>query len=149
RSLVEIGPDALPFLLEALEDKTPTKLKVTHNFGIGGMWFSAELDRNPLSPVEKRALSKVLTKADDEDDEDDTRPHSYTVKVGDVCFVAIGQIVGRHYLAVRYQPTAIIVINSPVQTKELRERVRAIWSSKDPARTLLDSLLLDYATQGI
>jgi hypothetical protein len=35
-----------------------------------------------------------------------------------------------------------------VESKELRERVCALWSSKDPAKKLLDSLLLDYATEG-
>ena len=61
----------------------------------------------------------------------------------------IGQIVGRPYSAVRYQPTAIVMINSPVQSRELREKVRAIWSSNDPAQKLLDSLLLDNATEEI
>src|SRR5262249_9134859 len=75
--------------------------------------------------------------------------YPYPLKVGDVCFVAIGQIVGRPYRAVRYQPTAIININSPVESKELRERVRALWSSNDPVQKVLDSLLLDYMTEGI
>jgi hypothetical protein len=30
----------------------------------------------------------------------------------------------------------------------MRERVRAIWSSQEPAKKLLDSLLVDYATEG-
>jgi HEAT repeat protein len=144
RRLVEIGPDALPFLLEALEDKTPTKLKIAHQFGF--MALGNELDGNPLNPVEKRILSKPWTS---EEDEEDGVAGSYTVKVGDVCFVAIGQIVGRPYRAVRYQPTAMIVINSPVESKELCRRVRALWSSKDPAQKLFDSLLLDYTTEGI
>ena len=33
-------------------------------------------------------------------------------------------------------------------SEEMRERVRAVWSSQDPAKKLLDSLLLDYSTQG-
>jgi hypothetical protein len=74
--------------------------------------------------------------------------NSYTVKVGDVCLVAIGQIVGRDYQAVRYQPTANIVINSPTQNAELRQQVRTIWSSKDSRRRVFDSLLYDYATHG-
>ncbi len=75
--------------------------------------------------------------------------HSYNVKVGDICLVAVGQIVGRGYQAVRYQPTACIVINSPIEDANFREQVRKIWSSDDPFRKLLDSLLLDYATEGI
>jgi hypothetical protein len=57
--------------------------------------------------------------------------------------------VGRPYRAVRYQPTAIVVINSPTEIKALRDRVRALWSDNDPAQKLLDSLLLDYATEGV
>ncbi|MFL5245494.1 MAG: HEAT repeat domain-containing protein [Gemmataceae bacterium] len=147
RSLVEIGPDALPFLLEALEDKTPTRLRVGHNSGpIGFMGFGTELHGNPLNSIERRVL---LDETTHENDEHGSPPDQYTVKVGDVCFVAIGQIVGRSYQAVRYQPTAIVVINSPVEKRILRSRVRAIWSSKDPAKKLLDSLLIDYSTEGV
>src|SRR5205807_1865863 len=98
---------------------------------------------NPLNKLENQVVSKPWP------DEWDGQPDLYTVKVGDVCFVAIGQIVGRHYLAVRYVPTAIILINSPVQSDEMRERLRALWSSKDAGKKLLDSLRIDYATEGI
>jgi hypothetical protein len=96
--------------------------------------------------LERRVLSEET--ADEDDEETDFFDHP-TLKVGDVCFVAVGQIVGRPYRAVHYQPTAIVIMNSPVESRELRQRVRAIWSSNDPARKLLDSLLLDYATEGI
>jgi len=147
RSLVEIGPDALPFLLDSLDDPKPTKLQVKHNFGMGGMFLGNEISRNPVNPVEKRVLPKEASGDDDWFDTSYERP--YTLKVGDICFVAIGQIVGRPYHAVRYQPTAIIMINSPLERKALRDHVRAIWSSDDPAKMLLDSLLLDYATEGL
>jgi len=146
RALVEMGPNALPYLLEALDDKTPTRLKVAHNFGIGFMGFGTELNGNPLNTIERRILAGETTR---EDDEDGSLGNQYTLKVGDVCFVAIGQIVGRSYQAVRYQPTAIVIINSPVEIKVLRHRVRAVWSSNDPAKKLLDSLLTDYATEGV
>src|SRR5581483_10071577 len=74
---------------------------------------------------------------------------AYTAKVGDVCFVAIGQIVGRRYQAVRYQPTACIVLNCPTQNPKLCADVRAIWRSKDPRSKLFNSLRTDYATEGI
>jgi HEAT repeat protein len=140
RELVAAGPDALPFLLDALEDGTPTKLAVVRRnlMGIGG-----NLEGNPLNKWENPVISKPWP------DEWDGQPDLYTVKVGDVCFVAIGQIVGRQYLAVSYVPTAIILINSPVQSDEMRERLRAVWSGKEPAKKHLDSLLIDYATEGI
>jgi HEAT repeat protein len=145
RKLVEIGPDALPFLLDALGDKTPTKLKVESGMMTG---FGAELEGNPLNAVERRVLAEESANAAEDQDGDEDAA-AYMLKVGDVCFVAIGQIVGRRYNAVRYQPTAIVIINSPVQSANLRRRVRAILSSSNPAQELLDSLLIDYATEGI
>jgi hypothetical protein len=146
QTLVEMGPDSLPFLLAALDDKTPTKLKVEHRSDFGGMWFANEMWGNPVNPVEVRVLGPWKARRPRKGREKHIK--SYTVKVGDICLVAIGQVVGRGYQVVRYQPTACIVINSSTEDAALRERVRAIWSSKDPARRLFDSLLLDYATEG-
>jgi hypothetical protein len=147
KELVEIGPAALPFLLDALEDKTPTKFTLEHKSIIGGMWFANELRGNPLNPVEQRALK--VKKKQEKDGFPEKQVRSYTLKVGDVCLVAIGQIVGRGYQAVRYQPTACIVINSATEDVNLRNQVRTIWSSKDPMQHLFKSLLLDYASEGI
>jgi|GEM_PF-1779595 len=142
RSLIEIGPDALPYLLDALDDKTPTRLKINL---VGMVSLGAEMNGNPLNSREKRILSKRASDGDDDHDLSDP----YSVKVGDVCFVAIGQIVGRKYWAVRYQPTLFLTINSPVESQALREKVRALWSGKDARKNLFDSLLLDYATEPV
>jgi hypothetical protein len=66
----------------------------------------------------------------------------YTVKVADVCYVLIGQIVNRRLLAVRYQPTGGLVVNSPIEAPALAERVRNDWGSAD-AEILKASLLED------
>jgi hypothetical protein len=159
KALVAMGPDALPFLLDALDDATPTKIVVKPM--MGPIWHEAELSLNPVNPAERDvALARaeefkrmseplqpekgaVLKKFDLE-----SFDTPYTVKVGDVCFVVIGQIVGRAYEAVRYQPSAIVVVNSPVSDPDLRAEVRAIWRSENPARNLFDSLLADFATEG-
>ncbi|MFN2622375.1 MAG: hypothetical protein ABR611_05975 [Chthoniobacterales bacterium] len=57
----------------------------------------------------------------------------YTVKIGDVCFALIGQIVNRWLFAVRYQPTAGLVINSPIEAPVLVERVKKDWGDLDIA----------------
>lgn len=146
KALVEMGPDSLPYLLEALSDKTPTKFRVDHRGGFGGMWYGDEFWGNPVNPREAKILEPLRRNRFPGEE-----PHldSYVVKVGDVCFVAIGQIVGRHYQTVRYQPTACIVINSPTERAKLREWVLAAWKSNDPARCLFESLLADYSTEGI
>jgi len=146
RTLVEMGPSALPYLLEALEDRTPTKLIVPDATSpVTSMYLDTYLLGNPLNRAEARALARPAATEDD----DDGVYESYKVKVGDVCFVAVGQIVGRPYLAVRYQPTAIVVVTSPVESARVRDRVRTAWAGPDPTRRLFDSLLFDYATEGL
>jgi hypothetical protein len=53
------------------------------------------------------------------------------VRVGDVCFVLIGQIVSRRLQAVRYQPTAGLVVNSPLEAASLIKRIRNDWGGLD------------------
>lgn len=147
KKLVEFGPRALPFLLDALDDPTPTKLEMNHEGGFGGMFLCTELEGNPTNSLEQKAISALPRK--DKIGNYDFAVDHYTVKVGDVCFVAIGQITGRAYQAVRYQPTAIIVINSPVKEKSLARAVREIWTSTNECQKLFDSLLFDYSTEGV
>jgi hypothetical protein len=141
KELVTLGADALPLLLDSLDDRTPTKVVVKHESMIGVMSFARELPVNPVNPTEA-AIRDVP-------DPKETIVDEYTIKVGDVCFVAIGQIVGRGYQAVRYQPTACIVLNSPTHDAKLCANVRAMWKSDDPRRKLFDSFCTDYATVGI
>jgi len=67
---------------------------------------------------------------------------TYTVKVADVCYVLIGQIVNRQLLAVRYQPSGGLIVNSPIEAPSLAEKVRNDWGKAD-AETLRQSLLED------
>ena len=64
------------------------------------------------------------------------------MKVGDVCYVLIGQIVNRQQVAVRYQRTAGLVVNSPIEVPTLAEKVRNDWGNAD-AEILEASLLSD------
>ncbi|MBC7815321.1 MAG: hypothetical protein IAG10_00310 [Planctomycetaceae bacterium] len=149
--LVEIGPLALPALLDHLDDATPTRLLVERiSFGgsseglsmTGGMSFAREVSGNPTNPREAD-LSSFHT----DDKPDQVSGDGYRLKVGDLCFVALGQIVGRPYIAVRYQMTACVVINSPTHDLAICERVRQIWRADDPQRIVFESLLRDFATE--
>jgi hypothetical protein len=144
REFVRRGPQALPALVAHIGDPRPTKLEVGNTAELISqnkrkstflfMWmeFSDEYDprvrelpgRFHRPSVEKRFEG------------------SYTVKVGDICFALIGQIVGRRLLAVRYQPTGGLVVNSPVETPALAESVNADWGTVD-ADGLKSSLLAD------
>jgi hypothetical protein len=141
KELVALGPDALPFLLDSLNDKTPTKLTITNRFDIGGMWFEQTLRINPVNPAEVGRADAATNGASQPNANDLFRPtvDSYTLKIGDVCFVAIGQIVGRDYEAARYQASGCVVLTSPTNDPELCTRIRSIWKSDDPRRKLLDS----------
>jgi hypothetical protein len=59
-------------------------------------------------------------------------PRDHVVTVGDLCFVALGQIVNRWFEAVRYQPTAIVMINSPTASAALKNAVRRDWATLTP-----------------
>ena len=121
--LVRKGVAALPDLLDHLSDLRATKLKVGDGFT--AKWLDEEYaPRTPPRPVyepgpkpEPRFDPARVRYVDD-----------YTLKVGDLCYVAIGQIVNRDLQALRYQPTACLVINSPVETPSLAESVRKDWS---------------------
>ncbi|HET6883330.1 MAG TPA: hypothetical protein VFI31_24485 [Pirellulales bacterium] len=146
KELVSLGADALPFLLKALDDQTQTKIRLEHRGGFGGMWFDQELYGNPLNPKE---VGIIRAGQDGGASHLEQHVDEFTVKVGDLCFVAIGQIVGRAYQAVRYQPTACIVVNSPSHDTELASKVRKMWTSETPREALLQSLLRDYSSIGI
>lgn len=136
--LVRRGSVALPELIKHLDDKRPTKLEVGNKpsgrqVGVDAfmfMYFSDEYDpRVPQSKREHRPMEKDFN-------------GRYTVKVADVCYVLIGQIVNRRLLAVRYQPSGGLVVNSPIEAPVLAQEVRNDWGDAD-SETLRQSLLQD------
>ena len=54
----------------------------------------------------------------------DHHPNSHQITVGDLCFVALGQIVNRNFSATRYQPTGGLIVNSPTYSEALLNVVR-------------------------
>ncbi|HVU63740.1 MAG TPA: hypothetical protein VHC70_07175, partial [Phycisphaerales bacterium] len=144
RDLVALGPRALPQLLDALDDATPTKLSIPDGGPMSAAWFDHEMYcANPLNKRECAAAAS-LPKVDAMTSE----VSSYTLTIGDVCLVAIGQIVNRAYSAIRYQPTACVVINSPTHDPAFRKAVRDVWRSSDP-NALFRSLLSDLSVEAI
>jgi ankyrin repeat protein len=104
RSLVALGARALPALLAHLNDARPTKAVLTG----GAIWVGPDVE--------------------DEDSLDGTKlVRQYTVTVGDLCYVAIGEIVNRPYYAVQYVNATCVT--SPCQSKKLRERLIKEWAN--------------------
>jgi hypothetical protein len=143
--LVRIGPRALPALLSHLDDDTPTKLTIDGRNGLLLLMYQRELFGNPLNARERPFLSDAFASRGARGG----NGSSYTVTVGDVCFAILGQVVGRSYQAVRYQPSGIVIVNSPVLDRGLSQALRAVWSGDDPERLLFDALLTDYSTEGV
>ena len=143
--LVELGPTSLPALLAHLDDKRPSKIVVKHESGFGGMWHAAEVPA--ATPAEREKLKAILPGGDDLDGHAQGISE-HTVTVGDLCFVAVGMITNRPYNAVRYQPTACIVVNSPTTTPEIARAVRSLWQSTPITDALRQHLAADFQSGG-
>ena len=138
--LVRRGLRVLPALLAHLTDARPTRMvyavREPRPGGNSDFTYSDEYDpRNGARP-----LAGVNTKARRKIDEEGT----YTFKVGDLCYAAIGQIVGRDLAVVRSSGEdadgisgahsanpgdRFLEINSPVATPALAEAVRTDWNN--------------------
>ena len=154
--LVRRGASALPSLIEHLRDKRTTKLtvgsysprsgaSVPGSFFFVFQYFGDEYDSRAgpallrQKPAELGDRDKILMQFEHEFKE------PYTVKVGDVCYFLIGQIVNRTLIPVRYQPSAILVVNSPIEAPVLVEEVQRDWGDVDSVK-LMQSLLVDLRT---
>jgi hypothetical protein len=127
--LVRRGVSSLPLLINHLDDRRPTKLTVGGDFFMFA-YFSDEYDPKTQASRERRAgLEKNFD-------------GKYTVRVGDVCYALIGQIVNRNLLPIRYQPSAGLVVNSPIEAPILIKEVERDWGDIE-AKEHMASLLAD------
>ncbi len=124
REIVRRGAAALPALIAHLRDPRRTAIAVGSDDWFdffGGQYFSEEYFARDRDNSSYGCDGPHLTHCR-------LFKGTYTVAVGDVCEVLIGQIVDRPLTAVRYQPTAILYVNSPVQTPALAARIARDWS---------------------
>ena len=136
RDLVQHGADAIPDLIAHLDDKRPTKITIHHESVIGVMSFDDEYDYNRKTTKPPKGVNRELSQTVD-------RRTTHTVTVGDLCFVALGQIVNRYFSAVRYQPTACIMINSPTESELLGIVIKQEWGGFTNERHK-ESLVRDF-----
>jgi len=132
RPTVAKGVGAIPTLLKHLSDDRKIQLEPLS----GMMWidFPDEYDYNPRTRLKAPPGVNRNTF-----DEEERHPDSHSITVGDLCFVAIGQIVNRNYAATRYQPSGGLIVNSPTYSKRLRDVLIVDWSdlSAEKHRRLL------------
>lgn len=141
RELVVRGLSALPDLIQHLSDSRETKLSVGGGI-IMNLWHSDEYHPRYRDP----ALEPPGVDTDP-DFVDMRSVGDYTITVGDLCYVAVGQIVNRHLDAVRYQPTGNLVINSPVESPALAAATRKDWwgiSSEEHEKSLTQDAMDRY-----
>jgi hypothetical protein len=137
RELVRRGPAALGALVAHIDDRRPTHLKT----GGDAMLQRAYMDEYEDS--DHRFSSNWCFGSDCKHGPPDPVPDDgYTVKVGDLCFTIIGNIVNRRLIATRYQPSGLFFVNSPVHSPALAQRVRTDWGDRD-ADSLEASLIRD------
>jgi len=143
--LVRRGPLALPDLIKHLDDNRPTGIQVgndesakSRQIGVNTFMFSYFSDEYDHRVRVFYTDEQMLRRPRNMEKNFEGR---YTVKVGDVCFVLIGQIVNRRLIAVHYEPSGGLVINSPTETPALIQKVIADWGQGDTE--LLKSSLLD------
>jgi hypothetical protein len=134
-AIVRQGAAAVPALLKHLDDQRPAKIPPIK----GMMWMAvgSEYDFN------RRTRPSAPAGVNQEWNPDST-VKSHTISVGDLCFVALGQIANRHFSATRYQPSGGTVINSPPDSPALRQAARADFADFTPAKHRA-MLLADFA----
>ncbi|MBS0263014.1 MAG: hypothetical protein JSS02_13800 [Planctomycetes bacterium] len=125
REIVRHGAAAVPVLLKRIGDKRPTKIPAM----TGMMWidFSDEYDFNRRT----RPNAPAGVNRDDFASENE-HPDRHVITVGDLCFVALGQIVNRNFSATRYQPSGGLLVSSPTYSDQLRKVILEDWSSLSP-----------------
>jgi hypothetical protein len=127
RKIVETGFNAVPDLLKHLSDQRKVKLPPIESGGMMWIAFSNEYDFNHATLT----VEPIGVNVDFHFNR--VQPEKHEVTVGDLCYVALGQIVNRAWSASRYQPTGGRIINSPTYSKELRQVIIDEWGRLDQA----------------
>jgi ankyrin repeat protein len=115
-SLAKLGSKAVPALLDHLDDDRKTKIVIQNRlFGFFG-----------ISQDDGEKAEDEVAKGKGENPFG--APKQYTLRVGDLCYVALGQIVNRNYTAVQYIPSGNVSITSVPHSKKLRADLKKQWS---------------------
>jgi hypothetical protein len=143
--LAALGPKAIPFLLEAINDATPTRLveygQPFEFCGVGNIFSDYGVWANPANADEIGRIGNPGSTA-----RWSRGVKSYRLRVGDVCYVLLGQIANRTYRPVLYG-TNCVFVDSPVDNPRRVAYLRRLWSGTDARRLLLDWLLVDFHTR--
>jgi hypothetical protein len=150
RGILNFGPQAIPTLLDGLDATSPTQVRVSTGEG-QIVVFARTVFGNPINPREASILGLTrdcyIWPPDTAANAVDSQIESYTLRHGDLCFVLLGQIVNRDYQCITNAGMFNSVVCSCAYDEELRQKIRAIWSSENPRQLLFESLMLDFSTR--
>lgn len=150
RELVRRGPLALPELIKHLDDERLTKLDVGGPRPGNPSVFYGKVFGDEYSPRIRESQQSVRDSQRSRLNPSST-PKSfttYTLRVGDICYALIGQIVNRQLETVQPIPSGFLIVNSPLMAPVLIEKVGKDWG-KGEAETLKASLMADiHGTSG-
>ena len=132
RELVARASEAVPHLVRHLGDKRKTKLPFGPATFSGGDCYQCEYDWNPRTAREPPREVVRVGEGDFSKIGEYELPEEFTVTVGDLCFVALGEIVNRKFNAVRYQPSGLVVVNSTAYSPKLRAAATREWGTLTP-----------------
>ncbi|MGD9128174.1 MAG: hypothetical protein PVH19_12425, partial [Planctomycetia bacterium] len=118
RKIVSQGAKAVPVLLKHLDDDRKTAIEPIGKFN----WIDLYEEYDHNSRIENKSLRNVDLR------HTVCEENPYRLKVGDLCFVALGQIVNRDFWAVRFQPPGGVSVSSPVHSKALQEVIGKDWA---------------------
>ena len=124
--LIKIGRPGLPILLEHLSDSTPTKVFVRLK---RPTWIGSERDQRARSPIAQRASCAMSNDLEIFDNFGDTEflGRTYNLRAGDICYVVIGQMIGRDIGAVSVYPWEV-ALTSPILNPGLATEVTSTWT---------------------
>ena len=111
-AIVKAGAPAVPHLLAHLDDNRVSRVWIQG--GIGGIMLGDEPDRNRRTNKPIQIDEKKLGKPTSDDKEG-----GHQLTVGDLCYVALGQILNRRYVAVKYVPSLMVHGELPTRTPAL------------------------------
>ncbi len=151
----------MPALIAHLNDARQTKIEITWALG-GNMGLASYYDpkanrTQPVSPFTE-GLPYDLNKMNARDSKvikqvtitrkgESWIDKEYTACVGDICYMAIGQIVNRDLDAFAGVPTGTLDIDSPVYVPELADAVKKDWAIGNSNEVLKSSLIADITVK--
>ncbi len=119
------GVDALPQLFEQIEDDSPTGIRFCPCFSqqpsylfIQWICFANEYDAKAVIEEDNPKENQVPEASFE---------RCYTVRLGDLCYYLIGEIVNRKLYPVRYQPSAGLIVSSPLSNPEILHALTCDW----------------------